>query len=363
MQILAAVHRAPDRPPQIETLELDAPRADEVVVRIAAAGICHTDLFAPRVYPLPAVLGHEGAGEVVAVGAAVTKVRPGDPVVMTFGSCGRCVLCVGGSPAYCEHGHHLQFGGTRADGTRTLRDAQGFVTGSFFQQSSFATHALGTERSVVRIPDALPFELAAPLGCGIQTGAGAVLNNLAVRAGASLAVFGVGSVGLAAVMAARIARALPIIAVDVHGARLALARELGATHTVDASREDAVAAIREITQGGAAHSFETAGQASSLEAAILCLRRKGVCAIATVPKLGEPYPMTLLPLLVGGKSIVSVLEGDSVPDVFIPQLAQWVLTGDMPIGKLTTNYRFEDVAIALDDAHAGRVIKPVLRMA
>jgi aryl-alcohol dehydrogenase len=173
-----------------------------VLVKIAASGICHTDLFAPRMYPLPAVLGHEGAGVVVRVGSAVSKVRPGDRVAMTFGSCGHCRLCGQGSPAYCEHGSHLQFGGARADGSKTLRNASGPVTGSFFQQSSWATHALGTERSVVRIPDAIPFEIAAPLGCGIQTGAGAVFNNLKVGSGASVVVFGVGSVGLAAIMAA-----------------------------------------------------------------------------------------------------------------------------------------------------------------
>jgi aryl-alcohol dehydrogenase len=362
LQILAAVTRHAERPPTIETLELDAPRAGEVLVEIVASGICHTDLFAPRMYPLPAVLGHEGAGVVVSVGSAVAKFRPGDRVAMTFGSCGACMLCNTGSPAYCAHGSRLQFGGGRDDGSKTLRDAQGPITGSFFQQSSFASHALGTERNVVRLPDGIPLEIAAPLGCGIQTGAGAVFNNLRVGRGASIAVFGVGSVGLAAVMAARLAGAERIIAVDVHGARLALARELGATHVIDANCEQVVEAIRASTQGGADYSIETAGQVSSLEAAIECLRSKGVCALVTVPQMGAKYPMTLLPLLLGGKSIVSVLEGDSVPDEFIPRLANLYLSGDLPIDRLITEYPFTSIERALGDAASGAAIKPVLRM-
>ena len=363
MQISAAVTRSAERPPVIETLELDDPRAHEVVVRVVASGICHTDLFAPLMYPLPAVLGHEGAGIVERVGSGVSKVRAGDRVVMTFGSCGGCALCLQGSPAYCEHGHHLQFGGSRDDGSKTLRQGSEAITGSFFQQSSFATYSLAIERSVVKIPAAMPFEAAAPLGCGIQTGAGAVINNLRVRAGASIVIFGAGSVGLAAVMAARIVGANVIIAVDVNLERLELARSLGATAAIDARADDVAGRIRALTGGGAMYAFETAGQVESISAAIECLRRKGVCAIATVPKMGEPYAQTLLPLLVGGKSLLSVLEGDSVPDLFIPQLADFYLAGQLPLDRLTTNYAFTDIAHALDDAHHARVIKPVLQMA
>jgi len=336
------------------------------VVRVLASGICHTDLFAPLMYPLPAVLGHEGAGIVERVGSAVSKVAPGDRVVMTFGSCGSCALCATGSPAYCEHGHHLQFSGVRDDGSKTLRKGGESIHGSFFQQSSFATYSLATERSVVKIAADIPIELAAPLGCGIQTGAGAILNNLGVKAGARVVIFGAGSVGLAAVMAARLAGAGSIVAVDVNAARLELARSLGATAVVDATVDigssDVVARLRALTRGGATHSFETAGQVASIAAAIECLRRKGVCAIATVPKMGEPYAQTLLPLLVGGKTLTGVLEGDSVPDQFIPQLVDWFLAGRLPLDRLITNYQFTDIGRALDDAHHGRVIKPVLRM-
>ncbi|HPF26677.1 MAG TPA: NAD(P)-dependent alcohol dehydrogenase [Steroidobacteraceae bacterium] len=362
MLISAAVSRSADQPPTIEPLELDEPRAGEVVVRVVASGVCHTDLFAPLMYPLPAVLGHEGAGVVERVGAGVGKVKPGDRVVMTFGSCGACALCAQGSPAYCEHGHDLQFSGARADGSKTLRRGDERISGSFFQQSSFATHSLATERSVVRMHDAMPLELAAPLGCGIQTGAGAIFNNLRVVAGSSVVVFGTGTVGLAAVMAARIAGAATIVAVDVNPERLELARSLGATAAIDAREGDVAARVRSLTRGGAMYSFDTAGQVDSIAAAIDCLRRKGVCAIATVPKMGEPYAQTLLPLLVGGKTLTSVLEGDSVPDVFIPLLAEMYLAGKLPLDRLTTDYPFTDIGRALDDAHHARTIKPVLRM-
>jgi aryl-alcohol dehydrogenase len=362
MRIRAAVTRAADQPPEIETLELDEPQPDEVVVRIAASGVCHTDLLAPHLVSLPAVFGHEGAGVVERVGSAVRKVRAGDRVVMTFGSCGACPQCAVDSPAYCEHGHDYQFAGRRRDGSKTLRAGAEAISGAFFSQSSFATYALGTERSVVPIPAAMPFEMAAPLGCGIQTGAGTVLNILRLRAGESLAVFGVGAVGLAAVMAARIAEAALIIAVDVVPERLSLARELGATHVIDARSGDVVAAIRDLSQGGVRYSFETAGQTATFTQAIECLRHKGTCALATIPALGKPYTQTLLPLLMGGKSLVSVLEGDSDPDRFIPELVQHYLAGRLPLERLVVEYPFDQIARAFDDAARGRTVKPVLRM-
>ena len=363
MLISAAVCRAAGAAPQIEPLELDAPRADEVLVRLVATGICHTDLFSSGIYPLPAVFGHEGAGVVERVGAGVGKVKAGDRVSMTFGSCGQCRLCHAGHPAYCEGGHDLQFSGRRLDGSTTLRDASGAaVHGSFFQQSSFATHALGTQRSVVKLPDAMPLERAGPLGCGIQTGAGAVLHSLAARAGSSIAIFGVGSVGLAAVMAARLAGCSTIVAVDVKPERLELAREFGATHGFDAREGDVVARIQGVARGGVMFSLETAGQIQTLNDAINCLARRGACAIVTVPKMGAAFEWSPLNLLLGGRRLISVLEGDSVPDVFIPQLAELYLSGRLPLDRLTRDYDFRDIGRALDDAHHGRTIKPILRM-
>jgi aryl-alcohol dehydrogenase len=347
--------------PSLEPLTLDAPRPDEVLVRIVAAGVCHTDWSAPHFCPLPAVFGHEGAGVVEAVGARVTKVRAGDRVALTFGSCGACAWCHEGHPAHCAHAESLQFAGRRLDGTGTLRDGSGNpVHGAFFQQSSFATHALATERNVVKVPDDYPLELAGPLGCGVQTGAGAVLNTLAVRAGAKLAVFGAGTVGLSAVMAGVVAGCTQVIAVDVRPERLALARELGATAVVDAREGDVVARIRSLTGEGASHSLETAGTVDTFRAAIDCLARRGTCGLATIPEAGT-FEFSPLPILLGGRTVVGVLEGSSVPDTFIPWLMQLHRAGRLPYDRLVRFYPFEDLPRALADAQAGTTIKPVLR--
>jgi aryl-alcohol dehydrogenase len=363
MLISAAVCRATDQPVVIESLQLDEPRADEVLVRVVATGVCHTDLFAPHRFPLPAVFGHEAAGIVEGVGSAVTKVKRGDRVAMTFGSCGHCQNCRTEQMAACEHGHELQFGGARGDGTLTLRDGAGQpVHGSFFQQSSFATYALGQERSVVRLPPDMPLEYAGPLGCGIQTGAGAVLNTLAAGAGSSIAIFGAGSVGLAAVMAAKLAGCARIVAIDINPERLALAREFGATHVLDAREGDLVPRIRGIVPRGMDYSFENAGQVETYHAAIECLARKGACAIATVPLMAAPFAHSPFPILTGGRKLIGCLEGDSVPDRFIPWLAEQHRAGRLPFDRLVRYYDFRDIARALDDAHHQRAIKPVLRM-
>lgn len=361
MLISAAVTRDAGAPPVIEEIELDAPRGDEVLVKLVATGVCHTDLFAPQLVPLPAVFGHEGAGIVERVGERVTKLRPGDRVAMTFGSCGQCRNCLDAAPSCCEVGNQLQMGGRRADGTTTLSRGAERIHGSFFQQSSFASHALGIERSVVKLPDAMPLELAGPLGCGIQTGAGAILRTLQAPAGSSLAVFGAGAVGLAAIMAAHYANLGTIVAVDIDPARLELARELGATHAIDAREGDVGARLRAIEPRGLMYSLETSAAITSLVTAIECLMRRGVCAIVTVPSMGKPVPFSLLPLLKGGHRLVAVLEGDSVPDLFIPQLAQMYLAGQLPIDRLVRDYAFTDIESALADAQAGRTIKPILR--
>jgi aryl-alcohol dehydrogenase len=361
VKIQAWVQREPAVPPRLETLDLDEPRPDELLVRLEACGVCHTDLFAPRRFPLPAVFGHEGAGVVERVGTTIRGLRPGDRVVLTFGSCGACRNCATGAPAYCMTGHELQFAGARADGSPTLGGDDGPVRGAFFQQSSFATHALATGRNAVRIPDELPLDLAAPLGCGIQTGAGAVLNTLACPAGVSLVVFGVGSVGLSAVMAARLARCEPVIAVDLRPERLALALELGATHALDARSPELVEEIHDLTGGGARFSLETAGTEQSFRAAIDCLARLGTCGLCTVPRLGEPIEFQPLSIL-KGRTVTGVLEGSSVPDEFIPYLARLHLDGELPYDRLVSFYDFGDLPRALADAEAGRVVKPVLRM-
>lgn len=361
MEIRGWVHRVAGAAPRLEPLRLDEPRPDELLVRLVACGVCHTDLFAPRRFELPAVFGHEGAGIVEAVGRDVRSLFVGDRVVLTFGYCGACRNCGDGAPAYCGEGHRLQFGGARADGSSTLSGPQGPVHGAFFQQSSFATHALATERNAVRVPDELPLERAAPLGCGIQTGVGAVLNTLACRRGESLAVFGAGSVGLSAVMAAGMAGCSPVIAIDVRPRRLALALELGATHVLDARDGDVADRVVAITRGGARYSIETAGAEQTFRDAIDCLMRLGTCGLCTVPKLGAPIEFAPLAIL-KGRTVTGVLEGSSVPKEFIPQLARLHLDGRLPYDRLLAFYEFEDLPRALEDAEQGRVVKPVVRM-
>src|SRR5260221_4938324 len=218
MRVTAAIVREPRGKFHIEDVELEAPRADEVLVKIVSVGICHTDLHArDRYYPvkLPAVFGHEGGGVVDAVGSAVTKVKPGDPVVLTYPSCGTCPSCAAQAWSYCAEAARLKHGGARLDGSTVLRQGTQVVHGNFFQQSSFATHALATERNVVKVRADAPLPLLGPFGCGLNTGAGTVFNVLKPEPGSSLAVFGAGSVGLAAVMAAKVAGCDPIIAVDL----------------------------------------------------------------------------------------------------------------------------------------------------
>ncbi len=362
MEITAAVTRKADAPPRLEALTLDAPRDDELLIRIVAAGICHTDLSAPALSPLPAVFGHEGAGIVEAVGSAVRDFHPGDRVCLSFGSCGGCGACHEEAPAYCDHMMQLQFGGVRLDGTTTLHDGHAPVHGAFFQQSSFATYALATARNTVHVPDDIPLEIAAPFGCGIQTGAGAVLNVLDLDAHESLVVFGAGSVGLAAIMAAAVVGCTPVVAVDPIADRRALAMSLGATHTVDPTdHPDLLRELRDLCPGGAHASLETAGHVQSFTTAIDVLRMRGTCGLVTVPNMGRPFEFSPVNLLFG-RRLVGILEGASVPEVFLPRLFDLYRQGRLPVDRLIRRYPFSDIAAAMADSASGRTVKPVLCM-
>src|SRR5712671_6756182 len=332
----AAVVRGKGAPFAIEQVQIGPPTANEVLVRIVAVGICHTDAIVRDQYypfPLPGVLGHEGAGIVEEVGANVTNVVPGDHVVLTYMSCGQCRYCERGGPAYCSDFFMLNVGGARKDGTTGTCDAHGdSLHDHFFGQSSFGTYALAHSRNVIKVAKDVPLEILGPLGCGIQTGAGAILNALQVGVGDSVAVFGVGGVGLSAVMAARAAGAATIIALDVTPSRLKLALELGATHAVDSGKENPVEAVRRIGGGGVDYSLDTSGKPSVLRQAIDVLGIRGTC------------------------------EGDSVATEFIPQLVELYRQGRFPFDRLIKFYEFDDINTAIDDAAKGLTIKPVLRM-
>ena len=348
--IRVAVLRAPGAPLKIESLEMEGPRVDEVLVRLVASGICHTDIdFCEGGAFGPVVLGHEGCGVVERVGGRVQGFKPGDHVVLSYQSCGQCPPCRNHRPAACLRFYEANFGFARLDGTNAF---QGGVRGHFFGQSSFATHTLATEQNLVKVSKRLPLKLLAPLGCGLQTGAGTVMNSLAVRAGSSLAVFGAGSVGLAAVMAARLVKAKPIIAVDLNNRRLRLARGLGATHCINNRRADLTAALAAITGSGVDYVVETTADSGMERLAAELLNHGGKAALLS----GAPAPGKLR----GDKEVLSVIQGDAVPQEFIPKLIKLFQNGLFPFDRLVTFYDFSKINQAIADSKQGRTIKPVL---
>lgn len=366
MQIEAALVPERSAPFVIASLQLDAPRADELLVRVVATGMCQTDLHGRDGYhavtSYPAVFGHEGAGVVHQVGAAVRDFAPGDHVIMSYPWCGACANCRRQRFNYCLDARNLKNRGTRADGSTLLAADGAVVYGAFFQQSSFATFALTQARYAVKLPGDAPLELVGPLACSGQTGAGAVLNVLRPAAGDSLAVFGAGAVGLSALMAGRVAGCAPIIAVDVHDHRLALARALGATHTVNARQSgDVPAAIRAVAAGGVDAAIETSAVPAVLRQAIEALLPGGTCVLLGSARAGLEAAFEM-PFLQQGRSVRGVVQGDSVPRLFIPQLVALMQAGQFPIEKMITFYDLADINRAAADAVAGTAVKPVLRM-
>ncbi len=352
--IKAAVLRKRGGPLKIESLEMEGPRDDEVLVRIVASGICHTDIDFCDYWDKadgPLVLGHEGAGIVEQVDKKVKSVRRGDHVVLSYQSCGRCGQCRSGHPTDCKRFYEANFGFARLDGSNALYRSG--VRGHFFGQSSFATHALATERNLVKVPKRLDLEILSPLGCGLQTGAGTVMNSLKVAKGASIAIFGTGAVGLAAVMAARIVGANPIIGVDIRPKRLKLALELGATHVIDNRRNKVPALIADITGSGVDYVVETTADQRMHGLAVDVLNPHGTVALLT----GESG--TTLP---EGRRTIGIIQGDAVPQKFIPKLIALYKAGLFPFDRLVKFYDFSKINAAIADAKAGDTIKPVLRI-
>ncbi|MBN2791427.1 MAG: NAD(P)-dependent alcohol dehydrogenase [Desulfuromonadales bacterium] len=365
MKITAAVARAPQAPLSLENLDLEEPRDNEILVRVVATGVCHTDMVARDGHvptPQPVVLGHEGAGIVERVGSSVRKVAPGDQVVMTFNSCGGCPSCAEHEPAYCHEFFPRNFFGTRADGTTALSMDGEKIYGNFFGQSSFATYALCCERNVVKVSTTVPLELLGPLACGVQTGAGAVMNALRVSADKSIAVFGTGSVGLSAVMAAKVVGATTIIAVDMNDDRLAFAREVGATHTINPRSNDATETIMAITGTGLNFALDTTGISAVIRGAVLSLAPRGTCGYLGASPMGSELCLDEVHFMSGGRRLIGIVEGSSNPDIFIPLLVNLHAKGLFPFDKMVRFYPFEQINEAIADSEAGRAIKPVVRM-
>src|SRR5499427_6711252 len=334
MEITAAVVREKFGAFAIDRLELTDPRPDEALVRIVASGMCQTDLHGRDGYyntPYPAVYGHEGAGIVEAVGSAVTSLSVGDHVVISFPWCGDCPNCRRDMPSHCMRSQDLKMRGTRADGSTLMRKDGAPVYSAFFQQSSFATHAIAHERYVVKVRNDAPLELLGPFACS----------------------------GL---MAARIAGCDPIIAVDVHEARLTLARALGATHTINHSgRNDVVAEIRRITGDGVRFSLETSAQPIVFREAVEALMAAGTCVLLGSARSGTEVSFDM-PFLQFGRVVRGVIQGESHPREFIPTLVDLLMRDKMPVERMMTFYPLTEINRAAQDSSQGTTIKPVLRM-
>lgn len=362
MKIKAAVAPATGKPFQIEEVDLDDPRANEVLVKIVGTGLCHTDLlFKDHLpIPLPAVYGHEGAGIVEKVGDGVTTVKPGDPVAISYNSCGKCNNCFSGKPFYCMNFNALNYGGARGDGTFPISKDGIPLYGSFFGQSSFADFSLTTERNVTKVPADVPLELLGPLGCGVQTGAGTVVNALKVTAGSSIAVFGTGAVGLSAVMMAKVVGCSCIIGVDIKPDRLEFAKTLGATHVINSAEKDPVAEIQSITGSGADYAIETTAVPSVYRKALESLHLTGRCALLGAPPMGTEVTFDMQMFLTG-RGTFGVIEGEVVPQLFIPQLIELYKQGSFPFDKMIKFYDAKDINQAVADSEKGTTIKPVIR--
>ena len=364
VEAVAAVIPAANAPFEVQTVTVDDPRAGEILIDVKAVGVCHTDLIlASGAFgtTFPAILGHEGAGIVMAVGEGVTKVAPGDKVLMTFNSCGECAPCQQHEPAYCETFTPLNMGCARADGSTRVHSHGKPVSDNFFGQSSFASRSIANERNVVKLSPDADLVALAPLGCGIQTGAGAVIRSLAARAGQSLVVIGGGAVGLSALLGGKIAGCSPIMVVEPQAGRRDLATELGADHVIDPTAGDMVAAIRAIVPSGADLVVDSSGYTPAVVEVLNALSNRGKLGLVGVPgSLDAVLPLPIVQWITIGGTVRGIIEGDSDPDVFLPELIAHVEAGRLPYDKFVSTYPVADINTAIADAHSGKAIKVVL---
>jgi S-(hydroxymethyl)glutathione dehydrogenase/alcohol dehydrogenase len=354
----AVVFRAVDRPVGIEEVALRDPGPGEVRIAIKAAGLCHSDLSVidgTIPYPTPVVLGHEGAGIVDAVGLGVTAVKEGDTVIVsTLAHCGRCSKCDVGRPTECRN----------APSPKDQRPftVDGKPAFQFANASVFAEYTVVREQCAIRIDPRVPFDRAALIGCGVMTGFGAVVNRARVETGATMAVFGVGGIGLNCVQGGVMAGAAKIIAVDVMRQKLEWAERFGATHTIDASKDDPVAAIKDLTGGGADYTFEAVGSIPVIRQALEALGPGGTLTIVGVPKVGSSYDF-VVHALYQNKAILGCRYGAARPHRDFPMLAELYLGGRLKIDELITrHYRLEEFDAALEDLRQGHLARGVFSL-
>lgn len=364
MKIKAAVVNTKGGRFVFEEIDLADPKDDELLVKVVASGICHTDEFGRQGginQKFPAVFGHEGAGIIEKVGSEVKNFQVGDHVVFSYGYCGNCAACRSGKPFYCDHYNEINFGGTAADGKSRL-SKNGEDIAMFFAQSSFATHSVINSRSAIKVDKDVNLEIAAPLGCGIQTGAGTITNIIKPSINSTIAVFGMGAVGLSAIMGANMEHCKEIIAIGGNSKSLELAKELGATHTINRKEvDDIVKSIHEIVPGGVDYCIDTSGfgpmiekaiKASSFNGSIFVLGSSGIIDSFNI---GEDILMNM-------RTLRGTCEGECIAQVYIPEIIRMYKEGRFPIDKIITVYDFEDIEQAFKDSHDGKVIKPVIRI-
>lgn len=360
---LAAVLDQPNGPFAIEQVEVAAPGPGEVRVAVKAVGICHTDLVVASGamgLQFPAVLGHEGAGIVEAVGDGVSGLTPGDKVLLTFNSCGACAPCGDHEPAYCNHFMPLNMLAVRPDGSTRVTRGGRPVSDNFFGQSSFATLAIANQRNVIKLDDDADLAALAPLGCGIQTGAGGVLRSLSARAGESLVVIGSGAVGLSAVLGGVIAGCTTIIAVEPQEQRRQVASDLGATHVLD-GQGDVAGAVRAILPDGADMVLDTSGFMPVIQQTLNMIANRGRIGLLGVPgSLDAALSVPVLQLLSQGITVRGIVEGDSNPAEFLPELLAYHKQGRLPIERFSRHYPLAQINQAIDDAHHGKAIKAIM---
>lgn len=364
MRIKALVVHEKNGPYLLEDVDIDEPKDDEVLIRIVATGICHTDEFGRGQgvpIPLPLVLGHEGAGIVEKVGKNVNDLKPGDHVGVTYAFDGSCEACEHDEPYYCENFNAINFGGVASDGTTRLHQGGADVS-MFFGQSSFATYSIANAASVAKVDDDVDLGIVAPLGCGVQTGAGAVINVAKADKNTQVAVFGCGAVGMSAIMGAAVVGCKTIIAVGGNAKSLELAKELGATHTINRREvSDVVGSIQEITGRGADVTIDTSGNQYMMQNALRCLKYHGTFLPVAAAGIIDNFDMggdVMMPM----RTVKGTCEGESDPKTFIPQMVRWYKEGRFPVDRILSFYDFADIDQALADSHDGKIIKAVLRV-
>jgi S-(hydroxymethyl)glutathione dehydrogenase/alcohol dehydrogenase len=365
MKSKAAVLFETGRNLELCDIEVQAPKAGEVLVRMAAAGVCHSDLHVMTGHlfaPLPAVLGHEGSGVVEETGPGVASLRAGDHVIPLWRlSCGECEYCTGGRPALCASGTAVRMTGVLPDGTTrfTLGDTE---LRHFAGVSSFSQYSVIPERALLKIPEDLPLDRAALFGCAVITGVGAVVNAARVHPGSTVAVFGAGGIGLNAIQGAQLAGAVTIIAVDIVGRKLEYARQFGATHTVDASAEDPVARIRSFTGGrGVDYAFEAIGVPTVMRQAYDSLAKRGVAVIIGVTPMATEIAVPVMSLVFEERVLTGSVYGSSRPRVDIPNLIALARAGRLKLDELLTRtYPFEEINAAYAALERGEVARSVV---